>query len=127
MPTITVHSRCLSEPQLRRFALRMTKWFRNRDVDPDHVVVSAQDLSLPIYTGASPRTDIAAAVSCRVGVHRDAGFLSDLASEITCSLKDLISAEWIQITFERHSASDTFIFDGSTLWNANAQAGTLPA
>lgn len=98
--------------------MRTTLWFRDHGVEPAHVVVSAQELQLPIYTGGTPRTGTHAAVFCRIGKYRNAKFLSDLAEEFTDCLCELISADWIQVTFERHVAADTFIFDGKTLWNA---------
>ena len=125
MPTITVLTQRLTEPMLRRFALRTTRWFKDRDVEPSHVVVSAQELKLPIYTGATPRTGTSAAVICKIGKHRDASFLSDLAEELTDCLRELISADWIQVTFERHVAADTYIFDGKSLWNAKNSSERL--
>ena len=118
MPTITIQTQNLPQSKLRRLALRATIWCRDRHIDPTHVVISAQNLNHQIYTGGVPRTGATAIVSCRIGRHRDEEFMASLAKELTEALRDLMMADWIQLTFERQDASNTFIFDGQDLWNA---------
>jgi len=96
VPTITIDTPAPRPARRRAIAVRLTRWFADRGVDPAHVVVRFVDTGGDtVFTGATPVDTLPhgedallfASVSCCLDPERDERFRAELADEIAAALR----------------------------------------
>lgn len=95
MPTITIETTPLRPPERRFIAVRLTRWFADRGIEPSHVIVKFADADpsgitsggMPVGQSAGDDSDPRVAwVTCCLAPERDERFRADLAEQITETL-----------------------------------------
>ncbi|OLF07360.1 hypothetical protein BLA60_27710 [Actinophytocola xinjiangensis] len=108
MPTITIDTPAPRPARRRAIAVRLTRWFADRGVDPAHVVIRFVDTGADtVFTGAVPVDALVrdadalpfASVTCCVGPDRDEWFRADLADEIAAALRVTEQTPFVHLEF----------------------------
>jgi hypothetical protein len=94
MPTFDIDSPTLPAGKRRAVAVRLTRWLRDRGVDPRHVVVRFADTGRnATFSGGMPLEALPAgdglayaSVVCRLSPERDELFRQQLAAEVADAL-----------------------------------------
>lgn len=91
MPTVTIDAApSLTARERRTFAVRLTRWFADRGVDPSHAIIRFRTIeSQSVFSGGLPLEVIdtagelrAVLVVCHVSHDRDESFRDELANAL---------------------------------------------
>ena len=132
MPTITITCDPLPVPRRRAAALRLTRWLRDRGVEPGHVVVHFADHQPgAVFTGGMPVEAVtkgadglrfASVVAC-VGADRDDDFRAGLADEVAAALGVTDPEAFLYLEFRPTPREHVHIWRSGALRRADEPKG----
>lgn len=132
MPTITITCDPLSVPRRRAVALDLTRWLRDRGVEPAHVVVHFADHQPgTVFTGGMPVEAVAkdadglhfASVVACVGTDRDEEFRAAFAERVAAALGVVHPSAFLYLEFRPTSREHVHIWRSGVLRRADEPRG----
>lgn len=110
MPTFTIQSEALAPRAMRHIAVAVTRWCRDRGIDPTHVnFLGDQREPGLVVTGGVPRRD-AAVVNIELSPDRSHEFVTELVGEVAAQLHSHLASSWVLIRVSPRSTFDTFVY-----------------
>jgi hypothetical protein len=134
MPTVDIRTEDLPEPRRRAIALSITRWMRNRGIEPSHVTVRFEPWPAgAVYSGGLPvdallaRRDprdgpAAMSISCALDPERDDAFRQQLAEHLASTLGAGPGTALFYLEFRDVSPRRAFLLRDGVPRPANAPA-----
>jgi hypothetical protein len=120
MPTFDIDTPALPASKRRAVAVRLTRWLRDRGVDPAHVVVRFSDAGRnATFSGGMPLEALPAgdglahaSVVCRLSPDRDELFREQLAAEVADALGADHRTPFFYLEIRPTSQSQVYLWHG---------------
>lgn len=132
MPTITIRTHGLSQPQRRAVAVRLTRWLSDQGVPGHQHVVVRFEPTEPgsVFVGGMPAEALDrsvagaahASVTCQISGQRGEEFQARLAAEIAAALPGAGQMPFLYLEFRPTGPADVWVGQHGTLWRADGAA-----